>query len=68
MPDEEAKPVIRTQEETDIVKDATYDLSVPILDYKNAPVPRRTKLLPKKQRYCAIYPIENELEDGEILE
>jgi hypothetical protein len=50
------------------IDDAKYDSSVPILDYQNAPIPRRTKLVPKKQRHCAIYPIENELEDGEILE
>ena len=52
----------------DKIDDATYDSSVPILDYQNAPVPRRTKLVPKKQLHCAIYPIENELEDGEIAE
>jgi hypothetical protein len=46
----------------------TYDSSVPVLDYQNAPVPRRIQLVPKKHRHCAIYPIENELEDGEILE
>ena len=53
---------------TEKIDDATYDSSVPILDYQNAPVPRRTKLIPKKHRHCAIYPIENELEEGEILE
>ena len=62
------KSVICMREETDIVEEATYDSSVPVLDYQNAPVPRRTKLVPKKQRHCAIYPIENDLEDGEILE
>lgn len=50
------------------IEEATYDSSVPVLDYQNAPIPRRTKLVPKKQRHCAIYPIENELEDGEIVE
>jgi hypothetical protein len=46
--------------------EATYDSSVPILDYKAAPVPRRTKLVPKKHKLCIIIP--DELEDGEIVE
>lgn len=56
-------------EKIDILeKAATYDSSVPILNYQKAPVPRRTKLVPQKYRHCAIYPTKNELEDGEILE
>ena len=46
--------------------DATYDSSVPILNYKAAPVPRRTKLVAKKHQLSIIIPYE--LEDGEIVE
>jgi hypothetical protein len=67
-PDEGLKPVMEITAKIDIIEDGTYDSSVPILDYQNTPFPRRTKLTPKKQRHCAIYPIENELEDGEIVE
>ena len=42
---------------------AKYDSSVPILDYKAAPFPKRTKLTPKKPKISIIVP-----EDGEILE
>ena len=45
---------------------ATYDSSVPILDYKSAPVPRRTKLIPKKHKLSIMIPYEPE--DGEIVE
>jgi hypothetical protein len=55
---------------------AKYDSSVPILDYKSAPFPKRTKLVPKKHKLSIIVPIEledgeptdAELEDGEIVE
>ena len=46
--------------------EAKYDLSVPILDYKATPFPRRTKLVPKKHQLRIIVP--DELEDGEIVE
>ena len=42
-----------------------YDSAVPILDYKAAPFPRRTKLVPKPHN-LSVVPCE--LEDGEILE
>ena len=51
--------------------EANYDSSVPILDYKSAPFPRRTKLIPKQHKLSIIVPGEHavvELEDGEILE
>jgi len=47
-------------------REATYDSSVPILDYKKTPVPRRTKLVPKKHKLSII--VSDELEDGEIVE
>jgi hypothetical protein len=43
-----------------------YDSSVPLLDYKAAPVPKRTKLIPKKHKLSIVVP--DELEDGEIVE
>ena len=52
--------VIGNQEE------AKYDSSVPLLDYKPAPVTRRTKLIPKKQQLVII--VKDELEDGEVEE
>lgn len=61
--------VIATEDPSN--REATYDSSVPILDYKSAPFPRRTKLVPKKQQLGIIVPCEQtdgELEDGEILE
>jgi hypothetical protein len=45
---------------------ATYDSSVPILNYKSTPFPRRTKLVPKKHQFNVI--AKYEIEDGEILE
>jgi len=56
--------------------EATYDSSVPILDYKAVPFPRRTKLVPKKHQLGIIVPSKQrdveledvELEDGEIVE
>jgi hypothetical protein len=58
------QPVIDTEDISN--REATYDSSVPILDYKAAPVPRRTKLIPKKHKLSIIVP--DELEDGEIVE
>jgi hypothetical protein len=52
--------VIGNQEEPN------YDSSVPLLDYKAAPVPKRTKLIPKKHKLSIVVP--DELEDGEIVE
>jgi hypothetical protein len=71
------KPVHVTQPQKVIItedpsnREAIYDSSVPILDYKAAPFPRRTKLVPKKHQLGVIVPCEQtdgELEDGEILE
>lgn len=59
-------PIISTPDVLHIQEEATYDSSVPLLDYKAAPVPRRTKLVPKKHQLCIIIP--DELEDGEIVE
>jgi len=58
------QPVIDTEDLSN--REANYDVSVPILDYKSAPVPRRTKLVPKKHQLNII--VSAELEDGEILE
>ena len=57
--------ILSNHDEEDILftNEAKYDSSVPILDYKSAPFPRRTKLTPKKHQLSIIVP-----EDGEILE
>ena len=68
------QPVIVTEDLSN--REATYDSSVPILDYKSAPFPRRTKLVPKKRQLGIIVPSEQadveqadvELEDGELEE
>ena len=55
------EPVIVTEDRV-----ATYDSSVPILNYKSTPFPRRTKLVPKNHTLDVI--ASYELEDGEIVE
>ena len=55
------EPVIVTED-----LEATYDSSVPILNYKSTPFPRRKKLVPKKQQFNVI--AKYEIEDGEIVE
>jgi len=50
---------------SDKIKEINYNSSVPILDYQNAVLPKRRKLIPKKH---SLVTSENELEDGEIVE
>jgi hypothetical protein len=58
------EPVIVTEDLGN--REGTYDSSVPILNYKSAPFPRRTKLVPKKRQFNVI--AKYEIEDGEIVE
>ena len=57
-------PVVVTEDLSN--QESNYDSSVPILDYKATPFPRRTKLTPKKHKLSII--VTDELEDGEIIE